>query len=128
MAEQLAELNKGNNIVYSTTERVVGTWHDGRKIYEKSMSGTVTTYSDSGTRRSFSFTPITGSYIPLKVWGYRWGNGTVFPTKITVESAFISSGNMTAGHMFTEGGLVFVEVVGHNNTAMNYDIVLQYLK
>ena len=86
MAEQLAELNKGNNIVYSTTERVVGTWHDGRKIYEKSMSGTVTTYSDSGTRRSFSFTPITGSYIPLKVWGYRWGNGTVFPTKITVEN------------------------------------------
>ena len=117
------------NIVYSTSERVVGYWHDGSPIYEQSLSGTITTYTDSGTRRGFVFSPLTaGTYKPLKMWGYRWGNGTAFPKKVTVESSFISGGAMTAGGMFTEDGITFIEVTSHNNTAMNYDIVIQYLK
>jgi hypothetical protein len=35
MAEQLAELNKGDLEVYSTTEHIVGTWIDGKTIYRK---------------------------------------------------------------------------------------------
>ncbi len=35
MAEQLAELNKGDLEVYSTTEKPIGVWIDGKPIYRK---------------------------------------------------------------------------------------------
>lgn len=35
MAEQLAELNKGELEVYSTAEKQVGVWIDGKPIYRK---------------------------------------------------------------------------------------------
>lgn len=40
MAEHLAELNKRDLEVYSTTEEVVGVWTDGRPLYRTTISGT----------------------------------------------------------------------------------------
>lgn len=37
MAEQLAELNKGDLEVYSTTEKQVGIWIDGKPIYRRTF-------------------------------------------------------------------------------------------
>ena len=37
MAEQLAELNKGDLEVYSTDEKQIGVWIDGKPIYQKAI-------------------------------------------------------------------------------------------
>lgn len=40
--------------VYTTTETKIGTWIDGKPIYRKVLTGTVTTYTDLGSRRAFA--------------------------------------------------------------------------
>ena len=40
--------------LYSTDETIVGRWIDGKPLYQKTYTGTVTTYTDSGSRRSFT--------------------------------------------------------------------------
>jgi hypothetical protein len=45
MAERLAKLNKGDIEVYSTNKVQVGVWTNGKPIYRKILSGTISAYN-----------------------------------------------------------------------------------
>jgi hypothetical protein len=43
----------GSDTDYSTDEKVIGTWIDGKPVYQKTYNEKVTTYTDNGYRRMF---------------------------------------------------------------------------
>ena len=47
MAEQLAELNKGDLEVYSTDKKIIGTWIDGKPIWRRVLE--ITTLQSWGS-------------------------------------------------------------------------------
>ena len=62
MAEQLAELNKGELEVYSTDEKQIGVWIDGKKIYRRVFDIPAISANSSGTIATIAgITPINYS-------------------------------------------------------------------
>lgn len=63
MSESLANLQKEGLEKYSTSERIVGTWIDGKPIYEVVIEDTAPTVSTEGTEVSKGYTIPTATKI-----------------------------------------------------------------
>lgn len=74
---------------YSTTEKVVGKWIDGKPIYQKTFNFNVTTYADDTTRRRFLYEDSSATTKMILGWectcddgtpNVIWNNSTFSPT------------------------------------------------
>ena len=100
--------------VYSTDERVVGTWIDGKPIYQKTITGTLGTISSSGTTTELA-TPANITTPLINAWGYCYGN-------------MISSAGTTYIRIFLDNGKITLST---NNTILSnktYYVTVQYVK
>lgn len=81
--------NYGDPNEYSTTEKVVGTWVDGKPLYQKTISGTVpTTTTDgamAGTNISTGTTIVKALHVEAIV--YNPSTKAWFPVPMTVDIA-----------------------------------------
>lgn len=79
MAEQLAELNKGDLEVYSTDEKQIGVWIDGKPVYEKMVALTSGPYTGAINDISTGITGATkiiysmGATKMDNIYGNYWG-------------------------------------------------------
>lgn len=121
------EQNQAN---YSTTEKVIGTWTNGKPLYEKviveeapnvTTDGTnVTKTSDLGSANTIDFAFVKNSFVKLggSVWTcpYISGSGRSVKTQITT-----TSGGVTRLQMSSDGtvynGSTFYSVVNYTKTA-----------
>lgn len=66
---------KGNKIqpsdIYSTTEKVVGKWTDGRPLYQKTFSGTLPTFTN-GTATTVDITTLATSIKVVNMFGFAY--------------------------------------------------------
>lgn len=80
LEDTLKALGEKNFSDFSTAETRVGTWIDGKPLYRKVFTGSSSTYSESGLRRTFSISlNNTSNMIILKAGGMVVGtqaNGT----------------------------------------------------
>lgn len=119
-----------NQANYSTAEKVVGTWTNGKPLYEKviveeapnvSTDGTIATKtSDLGVANAIDFAFVKNSFVKLSgsVWTcpYIAGSGRSVKTQITT-----TSGGVTRLQMSSDGivynGSTFYSVVNYTKTA-----------
>ena len=59
----------GADTDYSTTEKVIGTWVDGKPIYQKTIEFNSSTYTDANKRRQFTLGTIDGVDMLVDVKG-----------------------------------------------------------
>lgn len=68
----------GNETDYSTTEKIVGTWIDGKPIYQKTITGTLAKTSTQGTEVSTDVSTgvSVDKYVDANGWAYNSSTGT----------------------------------------------------
>ena len=134
-------LNPSND--YSTDEKVVGTWIDGKTLWQKTVVGTVTTYTDGGdgnTRRSHVFTPtIANIKEVIDTKGYVKNITTTaagVPSSIAMGSvSFVGIDNATKANYSLYGTagtnsttIVLQTKVSYAITSVDFVITYQYTK
>lgn len=119
---------------YSTIETKVGTWIDGKPIYRKVITGTVTTYVDSGTRRTFAISDDI-SFIDRLI--DMRGNYTINNGTSTIASSV--NGIWLGSDMKPSAGVrygIYSSGAGKNIwiytvqtiTSASYELILEYTK
>lgn len=108
------------NVHYSTEERVIGTWTDGKPLYQKTLK------SNSGIVQNSWVSIINDSSIRIKnYYGFIYysanlENGTKYPLDWTrVASSAYSCSECNGGDL---------EVIQNIATSYGYDITIQYTK
>jgi hypothetical protein len=76
MAETMAELNKVDLEVYSTDEKQIGVWIDGKTLYEKTIVGTQNFPSSAGSIVIHTQSDADTLFLHE---GFCSGTGTPFP-------------------------------------------------
>jgi hypothetical protein len=119
--------------VYTTTETKVGTWIDGKPIYRRVLTGTVTTYTDDTVRRTFAVTTsltFIDKLIDMK-GNYTLSDGTN-STVSSVNGIWIGADMMPfAGVRYGKysGGAHGIWIYSqHTYTSASYELILEYTK
>lgn len=105
--------------IYSTTERVIGTYSDGKPLYQKTINGTV---SDGGELASNVDTLVNiygqGSHTGSSIWRvvpyYEYWNGYNFI--------------LTANKLRNSSSVVLSSRLQDNNVSAELDVTLEYTK
>lgn len=112
----------GSNYTYSTNEQEVGTWIDGKTVYEKTYEVTNIT-SDNNIVLDANMTPSAISLLP--------GCGAVLKTTGTYNTDFalsMTSDNTAAGfRIMTNANGLCVNVMGYSNYASQYGTCTLYV-
>lgn len=119
MAEQLAELNKGDLEVYSTDEKVIGTWIDGKTLYRKVFTGTTPSTPNVNTNLPHT---ITADMNIKRIDGnITNSSGAQFPLNLQfVDGSSINTWRRTTTAL---GMSVYSNVV-----SSPYEIIIEYTK
>lgn len=120
---QTAVSNIPVGITYSTTEKEVGTWTDGKKVYQKTYVNVPVTANTSST--TIDVLSYMGATQLIAVEGYITQTETYGPTTYTIGS-YISANRHSGVYVDTSS----VINVYHENTANAQTITLtiKYLK
>ena len=129
-----AELDeiKSALMVLNTNEKIVGVDEDGNNIYERLFKGTLSNYSDSGTRRNFYIELLSsGVSRPISYRGYidrgTWKEGLPVcsaETDMTIQRGSSSITNNTTGAL----GIYYTVRTNSETTSIDYYIIAQYTK
>ena len=119
--------NKGD--IYSTQERMIGQWVDGKPLYQRTFIDSSTSYSDSNSKRTFTCLSLTGvDYVNLVDANCSFGNATYF-RNVTFSSNLQMEQNMYAMYNTTSHeGTVYVQTSNKTVTSIGYIITIQYTK
>ena len=122
---------------YSTDEKVVGTWIDGKTIYQKTFTGELTTYNDNNDRRIFLVDDILTSIDNcISFDGFYHvvtASGSMQGRKCPLEGANVGSALTADGgstYLLANGNLT-VQVrlaLAWGVTKMGYAVTFQYTK
>lgn len=125
-------------VQYSTTEQDTGkTWIDGKAIYRKSFSSTVTTYNDpGGNKRDFylNLGALTGYGTIVKGYGYikfndgsSAGQGFLIPSTQATNAMGVSTTAFI--HNNTTNLVAYVNTYASLNiTSITFNVTIEYTK
>ena len=104
---------------YSTNEKIVGTWVDGKPLYQRTFTGTITGVTDK------QLTNITVVDIPsieraVDCWGYCYG--------IFIPSAWVNNSNNYYIRGMMDGTTLKIQLNRDSLNNKSYWITLQYTK
>lgn len=124
-----------SGINYSTSEQDTGlTWIDGKKIYQKTFTGSITTYTDSNLRRQHQTSILSNvSTLVSSSGGFKFTNGTYSGIFFRYGSMSLA-GDMAAmlsSNILLSANAVYTNImskVSDNGTTVDYIITLQYTK
>ena len=117
-------LPMGVDTDYSTTEKIIGTWIDGKPIYQKTFTGTITTKGDNVivNDNKLNLIGIVNSYLTKDGWTpilpYLYGTGSDLHYAI----GFVQDDNKRISLNYTDIGS------GDYYIGATYYITLQYTK
>lgn len=104
---------------YSTVEQRIGTWVDGKPLYQRTFTGTISGVVDK------TVSSITAGTIPaieraVNCWGYCYGN--------FISSGWVSNGNNYFIRGMMDGTSIKVQLNRDSLNNKPYWITLQYTK
>ncbi len=115
----------GDGALYSTTERIVGKWIDGKPVYQKTISQLVSTYTDSGGIRTFKIEPVlTGVDTMVDAWGSFKSNfdwGMVIPSIDGNTSSYVN-------HVGNNISVYVKNATASADRSMSINLTIQYTK
>ena len=123
----------GADTDYSTTEKVVGTWIDGKPVYQKTIEFNSSTYTDASKRRQFTCCTVSGvdmivntsgQYIPSGAVAYLNGVTFVASDPVQPQYSLFSSLN-TSTNTVT---VYFASAIVQALTSVSGYVTLQYTK
>lgn len=126
-------------VQYSTTEQDTGkTWIDGKPIYRKTVSTTVTTYTDStGDKREFALALLAGSSLGTLIKSYgevKMNNGTQSGQGLAIPSqtvgASLNTPSAIASVIYTPSYVytLFSTFITRNCTSVTFNVTIEYTK
>lgn len=118
--------------VYSTSEVKTGdVWIDGKPIYRKVITDTITIYNDSGTRRTFTWndTYFTDKTL-VRVYGtYKYNGTTVLSMGCGYQTASNTINYSDAVQLYNNTlSLLFFSTVSTGFTKVEIVVVVEYTK
>ena len=125
MAEQLAELNKGELEVYSTDEKVCGVWIDGRPIYRRTFVGTLN--PSGGVTNVSLLSNVGGSDILSMQLAVSKIVGTVEFALTTFAGGNVGAGDFLFPIYYVTNGLQ-IQTGNTDYRGANYRLVVEYTK
>lgn len=130
IAGALAVKELNNNLTsietYSTDEKIVGKWVDGRNVYQKTYQGVMPTPTTMGSRFSYDkvLETFSGNVFPIASDGYFYdgacytvGSSTSYQSSSFYDSCVASSNNILSFTVSTP-----------YNTTITYAVTVKYLK
>lgn len=120
----------GTDTDYSTTEKIIGTWIDGKPLYQKTIDETVSTYTDNNNRRTFEY-QYDSSCIVKNAFGYvQELNGS---NNSYIMGSCLADGAMTAIPITTSISLSDKKFFLYRNktsntTSVKFAVTIQYTK
>lgn len=99
---------------YSTDEQIVGTWVDGKTVYQKTIVANISTYTDNNKERDFVYNltdvlPSVDTYISFEKMGYLYKSGGYYV--IFSDEALTTTSSSSDLPLMTIRGLSFVKVL-----------------
>ena len=125
MPEMLAnKLSKGD--IYSTKERIVGQWVDGKPLYQKTIQFTIATVPSSGTANTNLLFP--GDNLEIKnIYGYaNWNTGSTYG--VVPIGYYEAATNCIHACYYKNSGMIVVTCAGSWFSQKEAYLTVQYTK
>ena len=112
--------------VFSTTEKVVGTWIDGRTLYQRTWTYTTTEADTRYYLAAYGLTDIKDVWIVDSASYVRYGTGNGASTQSV--NTWVSSTDYKLCYIDANGKIVMRTGTGGSTNALNWVITLRYTR
>lgn len=118
------QVNKLNS--YSTTEQRIGTWIDGRPLYQKTWTYTTTAADTRYYLAAYGLTDIKDVWIVDSASYVRYGTGNGASTQSV--NTWVSTTDYKLCYIDADGRIVMKTGTGGSTNALNWVITLRYTR
>lgn len=112
--------------VFSTTEKVVGTWIDGRTLYQRTWTYTTTEADTRYYLAAYGLTDIKDVWIVDSASYVRYGTGNGASTQSV--NTWVSTTDYKLCYIDANGRIVMKTGTGGSTNALNWVITLRYTR